>query len=117
MKPLEPSSWAAALRRAERLDAGGGERVDEAGDQRRLRPDHDEVDGVGLAEGDHGGMVGDIQRDALGLPGDPGIARRAPQLVHQRRGRDLPGQRMFAPAGADQKNVHKTIPASERPPV
>ena len=98
--------------RPERLDAGGGERVDEARDQRRFRPDHHEVDGVLAAERDHRVMVGGIERDAFGLPRDAGIARRAPQLCHQRRGRDLPGQRVFAPAGAEKKNVHKSIPAS-----
>ena len=44
VKAFEPSSRAAALRRAEGLDAGRREVVDEAGDERRLRSDHDEVD-------------------------------------------------------------------------
>ena len=53
VKPLEPSSRAAARRRPERLDAGGFEIVDDAGAQRRFRPDHDEIDRVGAAKLDH----------------------------------------------------------------
>ena len=76
------------------------------GRERRLRPDHDELDRVRLAEGDHRGMVGDVERHAFGLARDAGIAGRAPELCHQRRGRDLPGQSVFAAAGTEQENVH-----------
>ncbi|MHC2435595.1 hypothetical protein ACVMB0_002970 [Bradyrhizobium sp. USDA 4451] len=51
-------------------------------------------------------MIGDIERDAFGLARDPGIARRAPQFLNQRRCGDLPRQRMFAAAGTEQKDVH-----------
>ena len=44
VKPLEPSSWAAGLGRPEHLDAGRGEAVGHAGDQRRVGPDHHEID-------------------------------------------------------------------------
>jgi len=68
--------------RPERLDPGSSEIVDDAGRQRRFRADHDEIHRVGPAEVDHRGMVGDIQRHALGLPRDAGIARRAPEFCH-----------------------------------
>ena len=83
--------------------------------QRRLRPDHDEVDLVRLAEGDHRRMVGDVERDAFGLLRDAGIARRAIELVGQRAGGDLPGQRVLAPAGAEKENVHARQALARRP--
>ena len=81
--------------------------IDDAGRKRRFRADHDEIDRVALAELDHRGMVGDIERHAFGFPRDAGIARRAPEFRHQRRSRDLPRQRVFAAAGTEQKNVHE----------
>ena len=59
-----------------------------------------------LAEIDHRGMVGDIERDAFGFPGDAGIARRAPQFGQQRGSGDLPRQSVFAAAGTEQEDVH-----------
>ena len=91
---------------AERLDAGGREIVDDPRHQRRLRPDHDEVHLVGLAEIDHSRMVGDVEGDAFGLVGDTGIARRAPQFRQQGRSGDLPRQGVFAAAGTEQEDVH-----------
>jgi len=43
-------------------DAGGFEVVDNAGAERRFRPDHDKVDPAGAAERDHRRMVGGIER-------------------------------------------------------
>ena len=106
VKPLEPSSRAASLRRAERLDAGRLQIVDDAGAQRRLRPDHDEIDLVRLAERDHRRVVGDVERHAFRLLRDAGVARRADQPVGERARRHLPGQRVLAPAGAEEKDVH-----------
>ena len=83
MKPLEPSSRA-AFARAERLDAGGFQIVDDAGAQRHLGPDHDEVDLARLAERDHRRVVGEIERHAFGLARDAGIAGRAIELVGER---------------------------------
>ena len=51
-------------------------------------------------------MVGDIEVDALGAFGDAGIARRGEERAELRRLGDLPGQRMLAPAGTDEKDVH-----------
>ena len=80
-EPLGAFELGRRLARAERLDAGRLEIVDHPGRQRRLRADHDEIDLVALAELDHRGMVGDIERDAFGFPRDAGIAGRAPQFV------------------------------------
>ena len=63
-----------------------------------------------VAEGDHRRMVGNVERDQFGLAADARIAGRGVELRQQRRRRDLPGQGMFAAAGADQKNVHARFP-------
>src|SRR5262245_32307665 len=55
-------------------------------------------------------MVGDVERDKLRLLGDASVARCAIELVHQRARRDLPRQRVFAPAGAEDEDVHAGMP-------
>src|SRR6202035_1766778 len=67
---------------------------------------HDELYLMVLTEIDHRGMIGDVERHTFGLARNAGIARRAPEFGHQRRGRDLPRQSVFAAAGTEQKNVH-----------
>ena len=92
--------------RPERLDAGGFEIVDDAGAERRLRPDHHEGDVMRAAERDHGFVVGEIERDELAVLRDAGIAGRTIKPLHQRARRNLPRQRMLAAAGTEQENVH-----------
>ncbi len=70
--------------RAERLDAGGSEVIDEAGDQRRLRSDDDEVDCQRPAGSDDRCVVGDIDRQQFGDTGDARIAGRAVEPPQQR---------------------------------
>jgi hypothetical protein len=94
------------LARAEGFDAGGFEIIDDAGAERGFRPDHDEIDGLVAAIRDHAGVVGDIKRHAGRFAGDAGIAGGAIELLGQRARRDLPGQRMFAAAGAKNEDVH-----------
>ncbi len=43
VKRFDASNWRRRLRRAERLDAGGRERIDDALGQRAFRTDHDEI--------------------------------------------------------------------------
>ena len=52
-------------------------------------------------------MVGDVERHAFRLARDAGVAGRADEAVDERACRHLPGQRMLAPAGAEEQNVHK----------
>ena len=106
VKPFEPSSCAADFVGPNVLKPAASRSSDQPGDQRRLRADHDEVDLVGLAERDHRGVVGDVERHALGLLRDAGVARRADEPVGQRAGGELPGQRVLASAGAEEENVH-----------
>ena len=83
VKPLEPSSCAAAFGRPEHLDPGRGEIVGQTGHQRHLRSYHHKADIAITAEGDDGGMVGGIECHALGHLGDSGVARRAIELRQQ----------------------------------
>ena len=106
VKPLEPSSRAAALLGPNALMPAASRSSTMPAHQRRLRADHDEVDLVRLAERDHRRVVGDVERDALGLARDAGVARRAIEPVGERACRDLPGQRVLAPAGAEEEDVH-----------
>ena len=94
------------LARAEGLDAGCRQIIDDTGAERRLRTHHHEVDRLRPAECDHGLMVGGIERRGLAFLGDAGIAGRADEPRHQRARRDFPGQRMLAATGPDEKDVH-----------
>ena len=92
--------------RPEHREAGAAQRIAEAVDQRRLGPDHHQTDAVRLAESDRGGVIGDVERHQFGVLGDAGVARRGEEPIAKRRLRELPGQRMFAPARAQQQDVH-----------
>ena len=106
VKPLEPSSWAAALL--------GPNALMPAAVRSSTIPATSGVSGptmtrstlLALQKSITGGMVGDVERDAFGLVGDAGIARRAPQFGQQRRSGDLPRQSVFAAAGTEQEDVH-----------
>ena len=86
--------------RAERLDAGSLKIVDDAGAKRRLRPDHDQIDPLLRQNAMTAAWSAISSGDAVGLPGDAGIARRAIKPVDQRACRHFPCQRMLAPTGA-----------------
>jgi hypothetical protein len=45
--------------------------------------------------------------NALGLVGDSGIARGAPEFLTQRRGGDRPAQRVLAAARSDNKDCSR----------
>ena len=66
---------------------------------------------VAPAEADDGSVVGDVEGDELGDLGDAGIARRGVELGQPRRLGQLPGQRVLAPAGADEEDLHGTCAA------
>ena len=92
-------------------DACGAQPVGETGDQRRLRADDDEIDGVFGAEAQDRGVVLDVHGHERRHLGDAGIAGRRIQRAETRRLRKLPGERMLAAAGSDQQNFHRfTLP-------
>src|SRR5262249_10469143 len=83
----------------------GRKLIGEARDERRLRPDHDQVDTLAPREVDERLVRVDADRDPLRVAGDPRIAGRPHQRVGQRALGDLPGQRVLASAAADQENL------------
>ena len=101
-KALGAFELGCGLRWPEHLDPRGGEIVGQAGHQRHLGPDHHKADIAIAAEADDGGVVGGIERHALGHLGDAGIAGRAIEPGQQGARGNGPGQGMLAPAGTDQ---------------
>ena len=98
------------LRRPEHLDAGRREGVRHAGDQRRVGPDHHEVDLLALGERHLARDILGADLDAFGDLGDAGIARRAEQLCAQGGCGNRPAQRMFAAAAAHHQDPHLPTP-------
>ena len=78
------------LARAAAGDAGIGEGIGQAGDQRGFRTRHHEVDRLLAGEADQRGDVGGADRHVLGQCPGAGIAGRGVDLGRQRRGRDRP---------------------------
>lgn len=90
--------------RAEGGDARRLERVDDADDEGRLGPDHDQVDApIARQRDDRLDVFDPDLREDLGVGPDPGVARRAEQLRRRRRARQCPHDRVLATATADYK--------------
>ena len=83
------------------------EHVRDAGHERRLGADHDEVDvdAVRTSSSRPSAVVG-ANRVAAAERRDARVARRGVQLVEPRALRELPGERVLAPARADDEDVH-----------
>ena len=83
-------------------------------DQRNFRADDHEADPILGAEGFHRLLVAHVEGDELRMIRYPRIARRGEQRVafaSQQPGlRQLPCQRMFAPARAQQQDIHGRLP-------
>ena len=94
------------LARSEGLDAGRRQIVDEAGDEGRFRPDHDEIDLHHPAEIDHRSMIRHVEHHIGAVLRGAGIAGSDEKLVAERARREAAGQSMFPSAGPDEKNVH-----------
>src|SRR5690606_41847517 len=75
-------------------------------------PDDDEIDLPVHAKSRDGLVVGNVEWDKLGLPGNARIARRGVELRQQRRRGQLPRQRMLAAARSDQKYIHAVKPVA-----
>ena len=105
-KAFEPSSWAAAADGPKQVMPDGGHGVRDAGDQRRLGTDDDQVRadlerqrGDGLAGHRVDVVEGGDRRDA-------GVARRDVHLVDPRVARQREGEGVLAPAGSDHERLH-----------
>ena len=107
VKPLEPSSCAAALLGPNALMPAAARSSTMPAQSGASGPTTTSAMSLRAAECDHRRMVGRIERDQFAFLRDAGIARRAVELVDQRARRDLPGQRMLAAAGTEQENVHR----------
>jgi len=93
----------AARARSEGGQAGLREPIREPGDERRLRPDHGQVDALAPGEVDELAMGVDADVDAARVARDAGIAGCREQRVHQRALRDLPSQRVLSTSPADDE--------------
>ena len=95
-----------ALRRAEDAKSGIAECIDDACGERSLGPDDGQRDMLGHRERDQLGEGG--QRDVLaaGLVRGSRVAGCHEYFLHTRRLRELPGERVFASAGADDEEFH-----------
>ena len=99
------------LRRAKDFQADGLKGVDHADHQRRFRPDDGQTDVMALGESDQRRDVGGGDRHVfqIGFQRGAGIARRNVDFIRQRRLGGFPGQRVLAPAVADNQNVHQGL--------
>ena len=118
VKPFDPSSCAAAALGPNTAMSGSAQRIGDPGDQWRFRPDHDQVDAqrcaseVTTAAGSQGSpSTHSAQRAMPGLPG------AASSLLAARRLPKPPGERIFAPARAQQQNIHGSPRRYARRPV
>ncbi len=94
------------LARAEDAQPGMQEGVDHAGRERPLRPHHGEVDFLLQGKGDQLGNPRDIDVVEPVLARGAGIARRDIDAGDARRLDQLPRQRVFAAAAADNEEFH-----------
>ena len=95
------------LAMAENLDAARPERIGQARHQRTFRAHHDKADLHEPAELQHRSMVIHRQHDIAAALFSAGIAWRDEQPGQERAGGQSLSQRMFAPARANQKNIHR----------
>ena len=93
-------------------DAAGAQHVGHPLGQRRLGPDHHEVDPVRAAKASTLSPSRMSSATQVRLLGDAGVARRAPEPVAFGVLRERPGQRVLAPAAAEDQDVH-----APRPPL
>jgi hypothetical protein len=94
---------------AEDREAARAEAIGEACDQRRFRTDHGEIHVLAHGERDQSVEVVDADVDGCRVPRDAGIPRRGPQTLHQRALRELPRERVFAAAAADEQDLHSRL--------
>ncbi len=114
LRPFDPRGGAA---RAEDGDPVPAQRIRDAGDERRLRPDHGEVGVEAAGEVEQRlGVVGPDRMTVAELR-DPGVARSRVQRRHPGPVHELPRERMLASARPDQQHPHggRVYSAPRRP--
>ena len=103
---FDPSTRAAAAVGPNAGIPALGERVDEAGDERRLGADDHEVDRVLTRRGDERGHVGHRDREERGVPSDARVPGRAEDLRGLRRAPQRAHDGVLPPAAADHEDPH-----------
>ncbi len=94
--------------RPEDRDARRTKHVGDSADERRLWPDHHEVDVERMGEGEETLRVLGANRMALGETRDARASRGGMEIGQGRGLRELPGERVLAPARTDQESTHRT---------
>ena len=94
------------LRGAEHRHACGPQRIRQPVDQRRLGPNHHEIDGLVSAKGDHRAVIGRIERHAFRFFRDAGISGGGVEPSAARGLRQRPCQRMFAASRTQKQDIH-----------
>ena len=105
VKPFEPSSRAAALLGPNALMPAASRSSTMPAASGTSGPTTTKIDALAWQKAITARVVGEVERDAFGLPRDAGIAGRAIEPVDQRACRDFPGERVLASAGADEEDV------------
>ena len=86
------------------------QRIGKPGDQRTFWPDHHQTNIMGLTKGDDCSVIRAVKVHQHRLFANPGVARRGVECIARIdkacRLLELPRQSMFAPAAADEKDVH-----------
>ena len=103
LRSLDPRPRSA---RPEHRDPVAAQHVGDPGDERRLGPDHDEVGGEAAREAEQALTVLGPDRVAVAELRDPGIPGRGVERSEARSLRELPRERMLAPARPDQEHLH-----------
>ena len=83
------------------------ELVADAGHQRRLGADHDELHVEAPREREQALAVLRPDGMAVAEPRDPRVPRRRMELRQARRPREAPGERVLAAPGADEEHLHR----------
>ncbi len=106
-KRLRALQFGGRRARAEGHMTALGERIDESGDERRLRPHHGQVHSFAL----HGlhESVDVVHRDVQHscVSGDPGVAGRTQQLRLLWGARQSPHKRVLPATGSDNEHLHR----------
>ena len=96
-------------RGAKAFQARSGAGIGQAKRERRFRPDHHQINGPVLGEGNQAGNILGTNRDTFRHFGNAGIAWRAEQLGQQRRCRQCPAERVFAATATHYQNAHRNL--------
>ena len=92
--------------RAEAGDAGHSQGIGKTGLDRGVRSDDHQIGHDLLGQGDKGCDIGRFDSPDIAKGRHARIAWCHHQTGQKRRGRDLPGECVFAAAGTDKKDVH-----------